>query len=194
MSDMDLKNRVKLFGLDNLLLESTLSQIEKDGIEIGHANTLKKENIIDVEVFESDIRTQAKQMTELYYLHFCLENSIRRLISTRLRERYGTNWWEVRVPERVKTKVIRMQRNEKDTPFSERSEEKIFYTDFKDLIDIIEESWDDFSDTFRSMESVRSALTTLNILRRPIAHSALLNEDEILRFKLNIKDWIRIQM
>ena len=133
-------------------------------------------------------------MVDLYYLLFCLENSIRKLIINRLKEKYASVWWDTKVPETVRKNVLRKQNDEKDTPFSERSEEPIYYTDFKDLIEIIEANWGDFSDTFRSIESIKSTLKTLNVLRRPIAHNSILEEDEILRFKLHIKDWVRIQM
>ena len=191
---MNLSDRIKLFGMKNLLLEADLADLEKKGIEIGHSQTVEQKEIVDTEIFEIDIRKQAKQMVDLYYLLFCLENSIRKLVGERLREKYGSTWWDTRVPEPVRKNVLKKQKNEKDTPFSERSEEPIYYTDFRELVEIIEQNWIDFSDTFRSIESVKSTLTTLNVLRRPIAHNSVLDEDEILRFKLHIKDWIRIQM
>jgi len=191
---MNFSDRAKLFGMQNLLLEADLIELEKSGIEIGHSQTVGEKEIVDTEIFEIDIRKQAKQMVDLYYLLFCLENSIRKLIIDRLKEKYSSAWWETKVPETVRKNVLNKQNDEKDTPFSERSEEPIYYTDFRDLIEIIEQNWTDFSDTFRSIESVKATLTTLNVLRRPIAHNSALGVDEILRFKLHIKDWIRIQM
>ncbi len=191
---MRLEDKIKLFGMQNLLLESDLLSLEAEGVDIGHAQAIEKEQIIDTEIFELDIRKQAKQMVSVYYLLFCLENSIRKSVSNRLKEKYKTNWWESKVPSTVKNKVKSRQKAEKDTPFSERSNESIYYSDFLDLIEIIEANWSDFSDTFRSIESIKSTLGNLNILRRGIAHNSLLEEDEILRFKLYIKDWIRIQM
>lgn len=191
---MNFSDRIKLFGMQNLLLEADLTELERSGIEIGHSQTVGEKEIVDTEIFEMDIRKQAKQMVDLYYLLFCLENAIRKLITDRLKEKYSSAWWETKVPETVKRNVLRKKNNEKDTPFSERSEEPIYYTDFRDLIEIIEQNWTDFSDTFRSIESVKATLTTLNVLRRPIAHNSALDADEILRFKLHIKDWIRIQM
>ena len=191
---MNFSDKLKLFGMRNLLLEADLANLEKSVMEIGHSQTVGNKEVIDTEIFEMDIRKQAKQMVDLYYLLFCLENSIRKLIINRLKEKYASVWWDTKVPETVRKNVLRKQNDEKDTPFSERSEEPIYYTDFKDLIEIIEANWGDFSDTFRSIESIKSTLKTLNVLRRPIAHNSILEEDEILRFKLHIKDWVRIQM
>jgi len=191
---MNFSDRIKLFGMQNLLLEADLTKLEKSGIEIGHSQSVREKEIVDTEIFEVDIRKQAEEMVDLYYLLFCLENSIRKLIIDRLKEKYSSAWWETKVPETVKENVLKKQNDEKDTPFSKRSEDPIYYTDFRDLIKIIEQNWTDFSDTFWSIESVKATLTTLNVLRRPIAHNSALDTDEILRFKLHIKDWIRIQM
>jgi len=191
---MRFEDELKLFGMKNLLLEADLFQLEQGGIDIGHAQTVKKDETVDVDVFEADVRQGARQMLELYYLHFCLENSVRKTIIETLKDKYGLNWWNTKVPKPLRGKVEKYREQEKDMPFSERSEEPIYYTDFKDLIEIIENNWADFSDLFRGIESVKYLLNALNVLRRPIAHSALLNSDEIQRFKLHIKDWIRIQM
>lgn len=176
------------------MLESDLVQLEKSGIEIGHAETIKKEEIVDTDLFELDIRMQAKKMSDLYFLLHCLENSIRRLISERLHDEYGANWWNTEVPSDVQTAVKEKQKKEKDTPMVIRSDDPLLYTNFGDLIKIIEHKWDDFSDTIRSPKSMRETLTRLNQLRNPIAHTGDMDDDEITRYLLSIKDWLRIQM
>jgi len=188
------EDKIKIFGIQNLLLESDLLDLESEGFDIGHSQSIKKEEIIDTEVFEMDIRKQAKQMVGVYYLLFCLENTIRKTVGNTLKDKYGINWWTIKVPNTVQKKVTKRQEDEKDTPFSERSNESIYYSDLLDLIEIIETNWVDFSDTFRSMGSIKYTLKALNVLRRSIAHNSLLEEDEIQRFKLHIKDWVRIQM
>ena len=194
MEHLDIKNRLKLFGMQNLTLEADLLSLERKGIEIGHEETIQKEEVVDLDLFEVDIKQKARKMSELYYLYFCLENSTRRLVSGRLSEKYGQNWWDTdKVPDDVKLEVKKLQDDEKNTTSAIRSEDPMFYTNFGDLIKIIEHNWADFSDTLRSQKAVRENLSRLNRLRNPIAHSCELDEDEILRFKLYIKDWQRIQ-
>ena len=84
------------------------------------------------------------------------------------------------------------QKKEKDTPMSIRSDDPLTYTNFGELIDILNVSWSDFSDTLRSQKAAQQILSQFNLVRNVIAHSAELNEDEILRFQLLIKDWFRI--
>jgi energy-converting hydrogenase A subunit M len=190
---MSLSDDVKLFGMHNLLIEVDLKKLEESGIQIGHVRTIQQAEIVDVDLFESDILAEARQMADFYVLYYSLENSIRRLISERLSERHGTTWWESRVPEGVRKEVDKKQRDEKDTTMSIRSEDPLAYTNFGELISIFDQNWSDFSDTLRSQKAMQSILSQFNKIRNVIAHSCALNDDEITRFKLLVKDWFRIQ-
>jgi len=193
-SDQPVSERLKVFAIQNLMLESDLTKLENSGIEIGHIQTLRKDEVVDTELFDHDIRKQARKMADFYVLYYCLENSIRRLISERLKEKYEANWWEEKVPDGVKNSVKEKQQKEKDTVFSIRSEDPLTYTNFGELIDIFNANWDDFSDTIRSKKAMQQSLAQFNQIRNVIAHSCELNDDEITRFELLIKDWLRIQV
>jgi len=58
---------------------------------------------------------------------------------------------------------------------------------------IDDQNWCDFSDTLRSQKAMQTILSQFNKIRNVVAHSCALNEDEIMRFKLFVKDWFRIQ-
>jgi len=184
---------IKLFGMQNLLLESELRRLEASGIAIDHAKTIQTAEIVDVELFESDILQEARQMADFYAIYYSLENSIRRLISGRLSEKFGANWWKERVPKGIQDEVEKKQKEERDTAMSLRSEDPLSYTNFGELIGIFEANWNVFDDTLRSVKAMRAILSQFNKVRNLVAHSCALNEDEIMRFKLLVKDWFRIQ-
>jgi Swt1-like HEPN len=190
---MSLSDLVKLFGMHVLLLETELKKMEDSGVQIGHAKTIQRAEIVDIDLFESDILHEARQMADFYALYYSLENSIRRLISERLSEKHGPNWWKSNVPEGVQREVEKKQRDEKDTTMSIRSEDPLAYTNFGELISIFDQNWSDFSDTLRSQKAMQTILSQFNKIRNVVAHSCALNEDEITRFKLLVKDWFRIQ-
>lgn len=192
-TNQSLSDALKIFGMQNLMLEADLAQLEKDGIELGHSECLKKDVVVDTELFEGDIISKAKIMADFYVLYYSLENTIRRLISGRLQEKHGLDWWENKVPNGVKNGVAEKQKKEKDTPMSIRSDDPLCYTNFGELIDILNANWSDFSDTIRSQRAMQQVLTQFNLIRNVIAHSNDLSEDEISRLKLLIKDWFRIQ-
>lgn len=132
-------------------------------------------------------------MADFYAIYYSLENSIRRLISGRLSEKHGVNWWRDRVPPDLQREVEKKQKEERDSTMSIRSEDPLSYTNFGELIVIFDATWDDFSDTLRSPKAMRAILSQFNRIRNVVAHSCELNDDEIMRFKLLVKDWFRIQ-
>ncbi|HZR58711.1 MAG TPA: Swt1 family HEPN domain-containing protein [Terriglobales bacterium] len=190
---MGTEELLKLFGMQNLLLESELRKVESSGIQIEHTKTLQKSEIVDVDLFENDILQEARRMADFYAIYYSLENSIRRLIFGRLSEKHGPAWWRDKVPEGVQKEVEKKQKEERDTTMSIRSEDPLTYTNFGELISIFDANWTDFSDTLRSQKAMQQILSQFNKIRNVVAHSCELNDDEIMRFKLFVKDWFRIQ-
>jgi hypothetical protein len=190
---MSISDDIKLFGMHNLMLETELSKLESQGIQIEHARTISKAEVVDVDLFENDILQEARKMADFYVIYYSVENSIRRLISERLGEKYGSNWWKTNVPPGVQSEVEKKQKEERDTTMSIRSDDPLTYTNFGELIAIFDANWTDFSDTLRSQKAMQQILSQFNKIRNVVAHSCVLNDDEIARFKLLVKDWFRIQ-
>jgi hypothetical protein len=190
---MSIADDLKLFGMHNLMLESELHKLETRGIQIEHTRTIIKAEVVDVDLFESDILLEARKMADFYVIYYAVENSIRRLVSERLAERHGPNWWKGKVPPGVQVEVEKKQKEERDTTMSIRSDDPLTYTNFGELIGIFDANWGDFSDTLRSQKAMQTILSQFNKVRNLVAHSCLLNDDEITRFKLLVKDWFRIQ-
>jgi energy-converting hydrogenase A subunit M len=190
---MSVTDDVKLFGMNNLMLETELNKLESSGIQIEHSKTIAKAEVVDVELFESDILQEARKMADFYVIYYAVENSIRRLVSERLEEKHGATWFATKVPEAILIEVTKKQKEERDSAMSMRSEDPLTYTNFGELIAIFEVNWADFSDTLRSPKAMKQILSQFNKIRNVVAHSCELNDDEIARFKLLVKDWFRIQ-
>jgi hypothetical protein len=190
---MSIADDVRLFGMHNLMLETELNKLEAKGIQIEHAKTIAKTEVVDVDLFENDILLEARKMADFYVIYYAMENSIRRLLSERLEEKHASNWWKIKVPQGVQTEVEKKQKEERDTTMSIRSDDPLTYTNFGELIAIFDANWADFSDTLRSQKAMQQILSQFNKIRNVVAHSCVLNDDEITRFKLLVKDWFRIQ-
>jgi energy-converting hydrogenase A subunit M len=190
---MSVADNVKLFGMHNLMLETELNKLESRGIQIEHAKTISKAEVVDVDLFENDILLEARKMADFYVIYYAVENSIRRLLSERLAEKHKSSWWRDKVPAGVQAEVEKKQKEERDTPMSIRSDDPLSYTNFGELIAIFDANWADFSDTLRSQKAMQQILAQFNKVRNLVAHSCALNDDEIARFKLLVKDWFRIQ-
>jgi hypothetical protein len=190
---MTIADDLKLFGMHNLLLETELHKLEARGIQIEHSKTISRAEVVDVDLFENDILLEARKMADFYVIYYAVENSIRRLVSERLEEKHGPTWWASKVPQGIQAEVEKKQREERDTTMSIRSDDPLTYTNFGELIGIFDANWADFSDTLRSQKAMQTILSQFNKVRNLVAHSCVLNDDEITRFKLLVKDWFRIQ-
>src|ERR1700686_1752277 len=173
---MSVADDLRLFGMRNLLLESELQKLEASGIQIEHSKTIVKVEVVDVDLFESDILQEAKKMADFYTIYYAVENSIRRLISETLKEKYGPTWWTTRVPEKVRQEVEKKQKEERDTAMSIRSDDPLSYTNFGEVIAIFDANWADFSDTLRSQKAMQQILSQFNKIRNVVAHSCALND------------------
>jgi hypothetical protein len=121
-----------------------------------------------------------------------LENSVRELVSDRLSEAAGPDWWEAAAPAPVKKKVEDRQDKEgRNRWHVSRGAQPIFYTDFGDLKSLIQSNWESFEDLFPDQSWIAARLDELEASRNIIAHNNLLDEREIGRVHLYLQDWAR---
>ena len=190
---MRTEEAIKLFGLNNLSIESEIRQIERDqDIDLGHKD--QQEQRLDQTYypqFVERLRTEAARMSTNYAIFYCLENSIREIIVQRLEEQNGPQWWDTAVPEAVRKNAQANHKKELSSGVTPRSSDLIDFTNFGELGEIIKANWAIFDDMFRDVRAVEKVLATLNTLRAPIAHCKALAEDEELRLHLALRDWFR---
>lgn len=184
---------IKLFGLNNLLIESDIRRIEnQNDIDLGHRRVETRAGADRFTLqFAQKLRDEAAEMARHYATFYCLENSIREMISTRLSEIHGPNWWDATVPQLIRDNVAKNYKKEAASGVTLRSTQMIDYSNFGELGEIIKANWDVFGDTLNDITAVQKILAALNTLRAPIAHCKALAEDEIVRLDLSLADWFR---
>lgn len=184
---------IKLFSLNNLTIESDIRKIERDlEIDLGHRrDTEERIDQTYYPQFVERLRNEAARMSTNYAIFYCLENSIREIISQRLEEEHGSEWWTEAVPEAVRKNAEGNRKKEVASGVTPRSTDLIDFTNFGELGEIIKSNWSIFGDMFRDVRAVEKVLATLNTLRAPIAHCKALAEDEELRLHLGLRDWFR---
>lgn len=184
---------IKLLAMSVQLLDADLARIEHEfGISLDRAT----DESVDEDYypqFDSDLRSEAAEMSRHYELFYCLEKSIRRFMSETLEAAEGVNWWGGgRVPQIISQVVGKRMQEELDSAVTVRSSEPIDFTTFGELGEIIKSNWDLFGSTFSSQRAVGKVMANLNTLRAPIAHCSQLAEDEVLRLQLSMRDWFRL--
>ncbi len=191
MSKID--DHLRSFGMSGHLLTDDLRNIErKFNIELGHAPAEQNEPSSYYPQFDQSIRAQAAEMAAQYELFYCLEQSIRELITSVLFDKSSSSWWSSgSIPEKIAADVAERIQREKDSGFSQRSDKELDYTNFGELSVIITFNWDVFGAVFSSKRAVERIMSSLNLLRGPIAHCSPLAADEVDRLQLTVKDWFR---
>lgn len=142
--------------------------------------------------FPATLRRQAAEMARYYQIFYCLENEIRDMIESQLEDAYGEGWWDEHCPDSVKAAVDNNKKREQDNGVTLRSSHPIDYTTFGELGEVLKFSWDIFGATFNSKRGMEKVMSSLNLLRGPIAHCAPLAEDEVLRLHLAVRDFYRL--
>lgn len=189
---MNGEERLRLFGLSHLAAERELDKVEAAlKIDLQRSEREQKEEEYYPQ-FDQTLRSEAAEMSRHYELFYCLEKSIRTLIADTLKAQHGENWWSTKVPQTVRDNAAANVQREVDSGVTLRSEEDIDFTTFGELGEIVRTNWDSFDAIFSSQKAFTKIMTSLNMLRAPIAHCCPLAEDEVARLRLTVKDWFRL--
>lgn len=181
--------------MTNQIIEADLDQVEKKhDLDLGrYLKTEEQKDITYYPQFEKAIRDEAAQMAQHYEIFYCLEKSIRRIVTEKLEDAEGENWWaSSRIKKTIQDGVEFKIQRDKDSGVTLRSTAPLDFTTFGELGETIKENWDVFGDLFNSKKAVEKVMANLNTLRGPIAHCSPLAEDEILRLQLSVRDWFRL--
>ena len=157
---MNTEDRIKLFRISHSLVERDLDKIEENlkiDLQRGEKNTKDEEYYPQLEL---TLRTEAAQMSEHYELFYCLEKSIRKLISETLEAQHGENWWDKCIPEPVKTNVSNNIKRELDSGITPRSDDDIDYATFGELGEIVRSNWLSFDAIFSSQKAFTKIMTS----------------------------------
>jgi len=189
---MDVEEKIKLFGMSHSLVERDLDNVEKAlKLDLQRANPDDKDEDYYPQ-FDHALRVEAAQMGEHYELFYCLEKSIRKLVAETLATGHGENWWETCVPEKIRVGGKEKMQYEVDSGVTLRSDHEIDFTTFGELGEIVRNNWQSFDTFFSSQKAFTKIMTSLNMLRGPIAHCCPLAEDEVVRLQLTVRDWFRL--
>lgn len=186
---------VRAFGMSGFQILSELDALDKQyDLELGHQKTAERKRQLEgYDQFEKDVRSEASMMSEYFEIFYCLENSIRKLITDTLVDDEGISWWNsARIPEQIRRDVENRRNREIDSGVTPRSDFEIDFTTFGELSTIISRNWDLFEPILNTQRGVERILAQLNLLRGPIAHCCPISDDEKSRLELAVSDWFRL--
>lgn len=134
----------------------------------------------------------ATKMSAVYVAIASFENMVRELISSRLLEEEGADWWEKKVSADIRKRAQRKIEDEKKIRWHKpRGLSSIYFTELADLISIIQQNWASFEALLPDIDWVRQIIRTVERSRNVIMHSGELSLDDIERIGVNLRDWLR---
>lgn len=189
------KNELRNWLFRGLMFEADTEQFRSAGIRVG-ADMYETERALFEETlspFAIDLRNESLRMARLYALIYCFENSIRSLITDRLQETYGMNWWGEKVPKRIREFAESRQTEAQENSWLDgQNKDPLSFVQFGHLSDIVLVNWDDFSDMIPTQHWLKQRLEELEKARNFVAHNRLLLPGEFQRIELYISDWNRM--
>ncbi len=132
-------------------------------------------------------------MGRVYELLYCLENSIRELIETTLKEDLGQDWWVNGVGPSIRKGAEKRADDDKRARWhGPRGDSLLVYVDFPQYGDIILSQWSLFEPVLGDQDWVTAYFAELNRTRRALAHTGRLTEADVERMDVRVRDWLRV--
>lgn len=145
-------------------------------------------------VRETDIEKAYSIGKESYPRLFILENSIRALIAMIL-SKVKKDWWEELVSKDVQESVQKKIEKEKKYPHRKsRGKAPIDYSDFSDLLKIVNKNMPRFKAIIVNEEWFKTSMNEVYMSRNNVAHSVLLSEEDKAKINTFYTEWERILM
>lgn len=134
---------------------------------------------------------EANSASNVYRYFFVFESFLRGFIKEVLSEE-SENWWEEKIPNDVKTEVLKSEQNEEVKAWMALGiREKIALTTYPQLLSIISFRWkEDFEEIVKDKHLIEEARHIAH-LRNAICHMSDIPEEEVNRVKQVMRDWFR---
>lgn len=146
---------------------------------------------LSLDLLDDECVNSAKVMATVYTAIAAFENMVRQFVVKILIEHKGENWWIDGVSENIRKKAeSRKNEEEKIKWHTPRGDSFINYTEFGDLVSIMQKNYDLFEVHINSIDWARQIIQPLERSRNVIMHSGELGRKDIERIGTNIRDWI----
>jgi len=147
--------------------------------EIARIQNLAQETL-SRNILPDEILEKGRQMTHSYLYFYCIENSLRNFIEDVGKEKLGSDYFSgLTLNSTIRNKITTRKEKESERKWMiMRGGSDIYYMDFSELSNIIQNNWEMFKDYFDSMQWITTRIDELADLRHKIAHNSYLGEDE----------------
>lgn len=189
-----MKNDLYSFAFRGLLTEEALDKVGRKKYSTEEAffsEDLAK--VLHFNEIDAKYVEQSKTMLTVFATITAFENATREFVYSVLLDKYQTEWWEKGVQESIRKKAESRQKEEAKVKWhASRGDAMMSYLEFGDLprIMLLGDNWDLFSPYVDSQEWVKALFSDIEKSRNVIMHSGILDEFDIARVGMDIRDWL----
>jgi len=172
------------------MIEGMLSR--KKEIAQAIKETQSQETIRDPYV-DSKMLAVAYKNAEVCAKLFIFENSLRRVVSAVMEKEYGIDWWYDVTPRDIMYSTFDRRSGEKEPKWrGQFGAEPIYYTDIKDLSEIINNRQEAFRKVLGKKLSIATWINLVERIRTALVHSNPVTQKELDKFAVIFKQWNKI--
>jgi len=159
--------------------------VHYNGLEISNIDQFVKEMVKETskdmkEILPDDIIIKGKEMSEIYVLLYCIENSLRLFLETVFQNEYGEDFIdEINISSSIRNKITSRKKDEKKNKWlSIRGGNDLFYTDLDEISNIIQNNWTLLDKYFPNQNWIIGKIQEISKCRNLIAHNSYIKKDE----------------
>ena len=185
-------SRLYDFAFRGLLAEEALDKAGRRNSDHGKALDEQIAVALSIDLLDEDLVIRARRMATVYTAIAAFENSVRKLIVTVLLEKEGEDWWTRCVSDKIQARAETKRKDEERIKWhTQRGADPIYYSLMGDLVSIIRQNWTHFEPHLKSVDWTASIIDILERSRNVIMHSGSLEQTDIDRIGIFIRDWVK---
>jgi hypothetical protein len=180
------------FVFRGLLTQEALDRAGRRDRSLGTYLDPKIAETLSLTLLDDEEVANARRMATVYTAIAAFENSVRELIAEVLLEEHGEIWWVTCVSEQIRSRAESLKEEENRIHWhGARGTDPIYYTLMGDLISILRQNWSLFEPYIPSIEWAANIMEALQRSRNVIMHSGQLDQLDIERIGILLRDWLR---
>jgi len=185
-------DRLYAFVLRGLLAEHAL-RVTEAKFAVSEDRPLQDiQQSLSTELIEPEFVNPSRRMAEVYTTIAAFERSVRDLVKGVLQDKYGEEWWTKGVSDKIRARAESRELEEaKFRWHSSRGTDHMEYIELGDLGNIIAQNWEQFEAHFHSQTWAKNVFDVIEKSRNVIMHSGDLEDHDISRLGVFIRDWVK---
>lgn len=189
-----MKDNIYSFAFRGLLAEEALDKAGRK--KYSHEEAFFSEELaktLHFDEIDEKYVSQSKTMLTVFATITAFENATREFVYSVLYEKHKKDWWTKGVQKTIRERAESRKEEESKVKWHvSRGDAMMSYLDFGDLTKIMlsNDNWSLFESYVDSQDWVRAIFDDIGKSRNVIMHSGVLDEYDIARVGLNIRDWL----